>query len=187
MRIPKTITSGDTVVWDDVATEDAQGNAVTSTDWTLRYYIRGRSITALNLLAVANGSGWRTTLSGSDANIPAGDYFWEAKVTKSSLIYTIGAGQLKVLPNLSTESGANFDARSQARKDLDAIQLAIRTYGTNAVAEYTIRGRQLRKMPLPDLLLLESRYLNAVNKEEKQATIDAGKGNPHNLRIRFKS
>lgn len=188
MRIPSEITSGDSAVWDDSATVDNLGNAVTSADWTLKYYIVGAG--SLTLTAVAEGTGWRTTLTVAQSDtLEAGTYYWQAVATKGSPEVTdkltLGSGQLKVNANLA-DAEDGFDGRSQAEQDLAAVQAAIRSIvagGGNQ--EYTIGNRSARKYSLADLLALESKLKAEVVREKQAEMIANGLGNPKNMFVRF--
>lgn len=185
MKIPSKIIKGDSVEWTDFPGRDNLGNVVSPPDWTLTYSIRGQTV--LNLTAVADGVNWKTTLSAvQSAALGVGVYFWQSHATRGSDRVTIGQGSFEVLPNLATEA-ANFDGRSQARKDLDAVQAAIRSMiAGGAVQEYTIGTRSIKKMTLSDLMKLESDLKFECKKEEQAELIRNGLGNPHKLFVRFK-
>ena len=115
-----------------------------------------------------------------------GKYYWQAAATKASEKITLSAGQLKIIPSLANAQ-PNFDGRSQVEKDLDAVQSAMRSIiAGGAVQEYTISNRSLRKMTMPDLILLESKLKADLTKEQKAQKIKDGMGNPDALYIRFK-
>ena len=81
---------------------------------------------------------------------------------------------------------AALDGRSQAQKDLDAVQAAIRTIVAGGVVrQYTIGNRSLSKYDLTDLLALETKLKADVNREQKAQLIANGLGNPFNLFVRF--
>jgi hypothetical protein len=55
-------------------------------------------------------------------------WYWQAVATKTGSTVTLGAGQLAVLAALNyTGTPGAVDGRTQAQKDLDAVQAAIRT------------------------------------------------------------
>lgn len=184
MNIPSKIVKSDSTSWVDCATQDVLGNAVTSADWTLTYALRGA--TTLDLTAVAEGDGWKTSISAAQSGgLTAGIYYWQAIVTKGSERITLGSGQITVEADLLAAS-TGFDGRSQARKDLDAVQAAIRAIiSGGAVAEYTIGNRSVRKMGMESLIMLESKLKAEVVREEKAQAIANGLGDPNNLFVRF--
>jgi len=96
-------------------------------------------------------------------------------------------GQIEVQASLAyAGSPAAFDGRTQAQKDLDAVQAAIRSLMTGgATQEYRIGNRSLKRYDLADLLALESQLKATVVRENKAKIIASGLGDPNNLFIRF--
>ena len=190
MNIPAQIRAGDTVKWRDVASADAFGNPVSSGNgWALYYYLRTNTASeGATVTGSAYGTGWEFSIAqGTTAAFDTGQWYWQAEARKSGEHITLGAGQLEVLAALSyAGSPAAFDGRTQAQKDLDAVQAAIRAMiSGGAVAEYTIGSRRLKKMEMADLLTLESSLKAEVKREQKAALIANGLGNPHNIYVRF--
>ena len=189
MKIPAQIRAGDTVKWRDVASRDVFGNAITSSDWTLTYYLRtNTNHEGATVVGTVYGTGWEFLIAqGTTTGFDAGTWYWQAEATKAGEHITLGAGQLTVLAGMSyAGQPAAFDGRTQAQKDLDAVQAAVRAMVSGgAVAEYSIGSRRLKKMELSDLLALESSLKAEVKREQKAAMIANGLGNPHNLFVRF--
>lgn len=183
MKIPSKLTRGDSIAWDDDSTKDNLGNLIDSS-WTLNYVIRGPK--KLDLVSSANGSGWTTSLdSASSSTLTKGIYFWQAFAEKAGSKITLSSGQIEVLEDLSEVTSDNYDGRTQTRKDLDAVQSAIRSIVTGGVQSYTINGRQFNKINLGDLRALESQLKFQVNMEERDQKKKTGQGNPFNLKVRF--
>lgn len=182
MKIPSSLFVGDSATWDDDPTVDRLGNPVDSTLWTLKYVISGA--TALTLTATPKDSGWETVLAKTDsATLGAGDFYWQAYVENGSDRFTLGSGRIR----LTSAAGNAVTGKSQAQQDLDAVQLAMRTMiSGGAVAEYTIGGRSLRKLPLGDLMAMEAKLKSEVAREKKAQNIANGLGNPSNVFVRFK-
>ena len=189
MNIPAQIRAGDTVKWRDDAAADTLGNAVTSGTWTLTYYLRTNTASeGATVVGTAYGQGWELTIAAAtSAGFDAGQWFWQAIATAGSEKLTLGAGQLEVLAALNyTGTPGAFDGRSQAEKDLAAVQSAMRSIiSGGAVAEYTIGSRRLKKMEMADLITLESKLKSEVKREQAAALQAQGLGNPHNLFVRF--
>lgn len=194
MKIPTQIRAGDTVKWRDVATTDVFGNPIESADWDLTYYLRFNAASeASTVVGQAYETGWEFTISAAtSAGFDAGKWFWQAVADDGSEKVTLGAGQLDVLATLSyTGSAAAFDGRSQAQKDLEAVQGAIRTIiAGGAVAEYWIGtgagGRKLKRMTLSELIELESKLKADVVREKRAEMIANGLGDPRKLYVRFR-
>ena len=191
MNIPSEIRAGDTVKWRDDATVDTFGNAIESDVWTLKYYLRANvnreAHTATGTIYL---SGWEFTITAAEsAEFEPGEWYWQAVATRSgpSETITLGYGQLIVEADLSYVSNPGaFDGRSQVKKDLDAVQLAIRTLiAGGAVQEYKIGNRNLKRYDLQDLIQLEGKLKAEVKREEAASLIANGLGNPRNMFVRF--
>ena len=189
MNIPSAIRAGDTVKWRDESTTDVFGNEITSENWTLKYYLRTNARPQGH---TATGSvyesGWEFTISATDsASFEPGTWYFQAVAEYGSEKVTLGAGQLIVEAALeySGVPGA-FDGRSQAKKDLEAVQTAIRTLlSGGAVQEYKIGNRNLKRYDLADLIQLEGRLKSEVKREEQAELMANGLGNPRNMFVRF--
>jgi len=189
VNIPTTIRAGDTVKWRDDASTDVFGNEVTSSDWTLKYYLRTNTASeGATSTGSAYGTGWQFTIAASTtADFDAGNWYWTAVATKDSEVITLGNGSLTVEAAL-TYSGTPgaYDGRTQAQKDLDAVQAAIRAIVDGGVVqEYRIGTRNLKKYDLPDLIQLEGKLKAEVKREQQAELIANGLGNPRNMFVRF--
>ena len=189
MNIPSQIRAADTIKWRDDAGVDNLGIAISSSDYTLTYYLRTNTASeGATVVGTAYGTGWEFTIaSGTSTAFDAGQWFWQAVATKTGSTVTMGSGQLTVLRSLSySGTPGAVDGRSQAQQDLDAVQAAIRAMiSGGAVAEYSIGSRSLKKMATTDLLQLEGKLKAEVKREQAAALIANGLGNPFNLFVRF--
>jgi len=189
VNIPATIQAGDTTSWVDVQTTDYLGNAVTSADYSLTYYLRANTAGAgVTVTGTSSGAGWAFTLSAAaSAAMAAGIWYWQAIAAKTGATITAGTGQATILAALSySGTPGAFDGRTQSAIDLDAVQAAIRSMiSGGAVQEYTIGNRHLRKMSMTDLMELEGRLKARVYREQVAADMANGLGNPRNLFVRF--
>ena len=186
MNIPAFIRAGDSVSWYDDQTTDNLNRTISSPSWTLLYAIRGAAV--LDLTATDADGRWLTIMSKvqSALLVPAGVFYWQAIATKGTDAVTLGSGQIRIDANLLAQS-ADEENRSQAKQDLDAVQKAMRTMiAGGAVAEYSIAGRSLRKIPMADLIMLESKLKVQVQREVKAERMANGLGNPNNVLVRFK-
>ena len=189
MNIPTTIRAGDTVKWRDNPTSDTFGNEVNSDAWTLKYYLRTNTWgDGATITGSAYGTGWEFTIAaGTTTEFEAGTWYWQAVATKDSEVLTLGNGRLEVTAALTySGSPASFDGRSQAQKDLEAVQAAIRAIVSGgAVQEYRIGTRNLKKYELADLIQLEAKLKADVKREQQAELIANGLGNPRNMFVRF--
>jgi hypothetical protein len=188
MNIPAKLAKGDSITFGDDPTVDNLRNTIDSSLWTLKYAIRGA--VSLDLTATASGTGWSTAISAvQSATLKAGKYFWQAYVVDIATglkRITLGKGEIEITPDL-VSSTAIFDGRSQIQTDLESVQAAMRAMvAGGAVQAYTVAGRQIQKMPMSELIVLESKLKAELVRENKAASIANGLGNPHNMYVRFK-
>ena len=62
VQIPATIRAGDTIQWRDVEGVDNLGNAVSSADYTLTYWLRFNAASeGASVVGTAHGTGWQFT------------------------------------------------------------------------------------------------------------------------------
>lgn len=191
MKIPSKIRAGDTIRWRDLPTVDLFGQPVMASSHGLTYYLRtNTNAEGATVNGVADGDGWVFTIAaGTSAAFDPGVWYFQAVATGlvSGDKLTLGSGQIEVEPSLAyAGSPGAFDGRSQAQKDLEAVQGAIRALiNGGGVQEYRIGNRSLKKYELADLLALETKLKAEVAREQKAAMIANGLGNPHNLFVRF--
>ena len=190
MTIPSKVRAGDILQWRDSETQDVFGNAITSTDWSVTYYLRTNTASEAHITSSSVYlSGWQFTVASAvTANFDAGDWYFQGVADKSGAEkQTILSGQFEVLPSLVySGSAAAYDGRSQIRKDLDQVQTAIRAVASGGgVKEYKIGTRQAKKYELAELFQLEAKLKAELAREEASEKIANGLGNPRNLFVRF--
>jgi hypothetical protein len=187
MKIPARIRAGDTSRWREVPFGGNLGEQITAATHSLTFYIRGQAGQGATVQGTPIGEEWTFVFAPT---LVAGTYYWQAVAVEigGTEQTTAGAGSLEILPNLAfSGTPGEYDGRSQARKDLEACQAAIRSLVSGgAVAEYTIGNRRLKKMELSDLLALESKLKADVVREEAAMMIANGMGDPRKLHVRFR-
>ena len=191
MAIPSKIRAGDILQWRDSETQDVFGNAISSPDWSVTYYLRtNKSSEGATVTSSAYLSGWQFTVASSvTTNFAAGTWYYQAVADKSSNEkQTIDSGQIEVLPSLAYTGSTfkPFDGRSQIAKDLELVQTAIRNLASGGVIkEYKIGTRSAKKYEMEELILLESKLKAELKREEAAELVANGRGNPRNLFVRF--
>jgi len=189
VNIPSEIRAGDTVKWRDSSSTDVFGNDITSESWTLKYYLRTNEASeGHTTTGVAYQDGWEFTIAATDSELfGSGTWYFQAIAEKGTEKITLGSGQLTVLPALDyVGTPGAFDGRSQVKKDLEAVQSAIRALlSGGAVQEYRIGNRNLKRYDLADLIQLEGRLKAEVKREEQAELMANGLGNPRNMFVRF--
>lgn len=194
MNIPPSIQAGDSVSWDEAAGVDNLGQPITASGgYALKYAFRGPIAAGnLDLVGTARGTGWRFALSGANTaalntGAAALTWYWQAVATKAAEVVTLGSGIVRVQPSIANQgTGAVYDGRTQAEKDLAAVQAELNARINGGLTiEYTIGNRSLKKEPTPVLLEIESRCKRIVALERRKQAIANGLGNPGRVGIRF--
>lgn len=170
-----------------------------SDGWTLKYRLTPQFSTPtqapIELTAVTNADGERYDITAAPAVTALwkpGSYQWSRWVEKSGARQTLdhAVGQLDVLPDPAA-SAQGDDARSHARKMLEAIEAVLESRATSTQREmvaYTIGSRSIefdKDESKADLLVLHSKYKWLVHDELARERIAAGQSNPRHIGIRF--
>lgn len=155
---PTRITAGDTVRWHKSI------SGYTPPDWTLEYqFASAQGVKTVTATASKDGQGYAVHITATDsATWPAGTYSWRARVRKGEDVYTVGEGLCNLLPVFSQA----IDARSPARRALDAIKEYLANPQSIAVSGYSIRGRSLTQYSLPELWQHHDRLVQEVARED---------------------
>ena len=153
---PATIVAGDLLQWKrtDLGTDYANGS------YTLSYKARleGTGSTVITITASASGDDYLVSVGQSTtASYTAGDYRWQAYITRNSDSerLTIDSGTFEVVAN---RSASTADPRSHPKIMLDKIESILEGRADGDVAAYSINGRSLTKLAIPDLLMWRDRY-----------------------------
>ena len=190
MTFPKTIRAGDYIQWRIPASQDVYGNAISSPDWSVIYYLRTNTApTGVTVNSSAYIDGFQFTIASNVTSTFAnGTWYYQAIANKSGAEkQTIATGQFEVLKSLEFSGTAvNYDGRSQVEKDLETIETAIRNIISGGVIqEYKIGTRTAKKYELSELLTLKSQYKVELVREKQAETMANGLGNPRATFVRF--
>lgn len=174
---PSTANAGDTWRWTRTLADYPA-----SAGWVLSYTLINAA-SKITITAAASGDAHAVTVAaGTTAAYAAGTYDWRARVSLAGEVYTVGEGRITVR---NAYAASTFDARSHARKTLDAIEAVIENRASSAVAEYQIAGRQLKNIPVADLLALRDKYRAEVKREDAAAAVAAGLPDSRRVYVRF--
>ena len=173
---PANLNAGDTARW-----LKALADYPASDGWVLSY----------SLVKAGQRIALSATAQGADhlINVPAattaawvpGAYDYRAGVSLGADMFTVATGRIAINPAF----GAAVDARSHARRTLEAIEATLEGRASRATAEYQIAGRQMKYIPVPELLTLRDRYRRDVRAEDAADRIKAGLGSPGRIYVRF--
>jgi hypothetical protein len=188
VTVPASITAGSTIQWIEPAATVNDAPA-TSASWTLQVDFRtntaGEGATVAGT-ARADG-GWDVALSATTTESwDARTWYWQKRITSGAVVVITGSGTTEVLPSLSfTGDPTAFDGRSQAEKDLDAVQAAIRAIVSKGAKQYSIGNRSYTSNDLGLLMQREAQLKAIVARERAAEKIAQGLGDPRNVFVRF--
>jgi hypothetical protein len=184
MNVPALIYGGDTVKWHEPATPDYSS----TTGWAAAFALRhSTGNDALNITGVSDGAGgWNFTITAAQsAALHANGHWWQMTVTKASERFTLGTGYLTVQANIPA-AGNTYDGRSQAQQDLDAVRAEMRArISGGSVQEYSIGNRSLKKMPMADMIALETKLMADVAREMRADRLAKGMNSGRAVFVRF--
>jgi hypothetical protein len=169
---------------------DVFGQPLDASTHQLRYYLRGNAAgVAETVTGAAQGSEWLFTWLVAESISSPTTYFWQAVATAlvGGANTTLGSGSLTLEPSLEyVGTPGAYDGRTQAEKDLEAVQSAIRTLlAGGSTKEYRIGNRTLKRYDLAELIQLEGKLKADVAREKQAEMIANGLGNPRNMFVRF--
>ena len=190
MTFPQKVIAGDFLQWRIPASQDVFGNSISSPDWSVVYYLgTNTSSEGATVSSSAYNDGFQFSIAATTtANFDAGNWFYQAVANKSGQeTQTIYRGSFEVLATQSySGTPAAYDGRSQLQKDLDSIEVAIRTIiSGGAIKEYKIGTRNAKKYELSELIMLKSQLKAELIREKQAELIANGLGNPRATFVRF--
>lgn len=165
--VPAKIYAGDSVIWDD---PEVPEGATAVVIW-FRTNATGEGVQATG--AIVDGS-WKVTIPATTSSgMAAGTWAYQAVATVSGQPTTYATGRVEVAASLAyAGSPAAIDLRSQAEKDLEAVEEAIRVLQSGAQS-YTIGtgsgGRTFTRVQLRDLVAWRGQLLAQVAAERHAA------------------
>lgn len=174
---PLVVNAGDTVRWTKTLADYPASDG-----WALTYtFINAAG--KFTVAASASGADHAVNASAATtATWPAGDYDWRAQASKAGDVFTVAEGRITVRPSFGA---ATLDARSSARKALEAVEAYLANSNNLSAAEYQIAGRQLRRYSLPELWSHRDRLRQEVAREDAAASAAAGLSSRSRVYVRF--
>lgn len=141
----------------------------------------------LDVVGTADGDGWRLDVPAAQTSTwSPGVYVWHAVLTRGFERVTVGDGQTEILPDLAGMT-AGYDARSAARKALDAARQAMAAWIASGgqVQEVEINGRRVRYRSLAEIRQAIALLELEVAREEAAARVAAGLDTGRRVLVRF--
>lgn len=157
---PASFVAGDTVKWTRRVPgypSDSNTLSYTLITRTAVYQVDGSQV-------VASGDGFAITIpAATTAAWAAGVYRWQSYISDGDgNRYTVGEGELEILPNLQAQTGG-FDDREPDEKMLDAIKdMLSGKLSAGDAQRYTIHGRELQRYTFAELQKLRGQYERRV-------------------------
>jgi len=176
--LPSTVQAGDTLAQTYTLEE------YPAPSWVLTFTLISPAA-KITLAAAAVGSEHAlTATAATTAAWAPGTYAWVAHVASGAYRVTINSGETVIKPDLA--AAATFDARSPAKKALDAIDAALATYGAKAYIQTIQVGERQHTFVSPaDFLKFRDQLRTEVNREQSADRITKGLGAKNRLLVRF--
>lgn len=164
--VPKIIVKNDVVEWVDNSITSCN-LTYTSGDKDLWHYFAGGS--TLSKKATSEGSGWKTSLTSAESgtlvagNVSVSRVLYDTGVTVNPI--TIDTVMIEVRESL-IGIAAPYDGRTDAQKQLDAIDAAITDIITTGISGYKIKGREADYQDLKQLRDMRTELKATVAREK---------------------
>jgi hypothetical protein len=178
---PAVITAGDTLTFTkslpDYPADDG---------WQLSYVLINAA-GKIEFSSAADGFVHKVLAASSvTATWPAGDYAFQAYVTKASNRVTLSTGRITIKPNFA--QATTLDSRSPMRRALESLESAYVDYLGNKqghVAEYEIAGRRMKFRSAAEIWQQIEKLRREVAREDQAARLAAGLSARRRVLVRF--
>ncbi|MGB0131162.1 hypothetical protein [Chlorobium sp.] len=157
---PSKITVGDSVRWTrSFAEYPAPG-------WALSYafVMSGESIRVTGEQSGSSADHLISIPAATSADWTAGTYSYQAYVTSGNDRFVVETGTIVIAPDFTAQS-SGLDNRSLAAKALAALESVILIRTSQPHLEYTIKDRNMRFAPIPELLASRDKLRAEVQRE----------------------
>lgn len=171
--VPSSLRAGDTATW-----RRSLADYPASAGWALSYVLV-KTGTQITIASAASGDDHLVAIAPAvTATWTPGSYSWQERVSIGADIHTTATGSLSIAASFAAAAGG-LDARTHAEKTLAALEAWIESRDI-AVAEYSIGDRQLKNIPIAELLRLRDTY-----RREVRATVGAPQPGRGRVYLRF--
>lgn len=139
------------------------------------------------LTSTDNGDGRHAVNATASATAGwlAGRYNYQITAVSGADRFPVEQGPLEILPNFAAAPSGGLDARTEARKILDAITAMLQGVATDSAKRIKVQGRELERYDLADLLTLRDTLVAEVAREEAAANVAAGLPDRRRAYVRF--
>ena len=180
---PAEIVAGDRLIFRRTDLNTDYSNA----SYTLKYSARleGTGSTEIEITASASGDDYLVEVASAvTAGYTAGQYIWQGYITRNSDAQriTIGTGSWRVIAN---RDSATTDPRSHPRIMVEKIEAILEGRADADVSSYSINGRSLSKIPIPELMQFRDSYKAEYLREVRAERRKKGLGTGSNVKVSF--
>ena len=179
VELPRRITVGDTITWDEVIADFPA-----SASWVVTYNFTSPNARFVSSHAVVNVDDHRITIDTT--KLEEGHYEYAKKVTDSTTTHTLERGVLDVLADLSADT-AGVDRRAYAEKALENIEAMLLGKATKDQTSYSLNGRALSRYSVSELQEWRSSLRVEVRDLREIARRRSGGKSHANIRARMNS
>ncbi len=177
-ELPRNITIGDTVTWDEDLSD-----YLASASWVLTYSFTSPDAQFAST-HVASGDTHQITIDTTDLEV--GQYRYAKTVTDGSERFTLESGYINVEPDLAADT-TGVDRRAYAEKALDAIEAVLAGKATQDQTSYSLNGRALSRYSPDELNAWRASLRIEVADLKAAVRIKSGGKSHRNVRVRFPS
>ena len=154
--------------------------------WVVTYGFVSAAQKSSQITGVDNGDGTHkfTLTAAITQNFAPDLYYYQAFAALGIENVLVRQGRLTVQQNLSSLT-VPYDNRSNTKKILDQINDLLAGRTVRDVDSYTINGRSLVKMKIPELIQLQNHYQAAYDREIRNEKVKRGDRLGGTIRTRF--
>lgn len=178
----KKIIAGDSINW-----VDSFPNFLPYDGWALKARLTPRNPTAAILVidAVVENDQFKIVANATaTATLSAGLYNLVKWVERDDDRHTVEHSTIEVLPNPATMAPGG-DTRSHAAKMVDMIQAVLEGRASKSVQEYKIADREMKYIPIPELIVLLDKYKALLAAENRANSVNKGARLGRKIQVRF--
>ena len=180
---PEKIIAGDRLIFK----RSDLGTDYPNSSYTLKYSARleGTGSTEIEITASASGDDYLIEVASAATNAyTVGTYGWQAYITRNSdsQRLTIDTGTWEVVANRDANTA---DPRTHARIMVEKIESILEGRAASDVNSYSINGRSLTKIPVPELMQFRASYRAEYLREVRKERARNGIGTGATVNVRF--
>lgn len=177
--IPEAITAGDAVAW-----KKTFGDYSAADDWVLSYALT-KSDAQILITAGADGSDHLVNLVATDTDSwAAGEYGFQAYVTKATERYQVDEGIVEIRPNLVAQT-SGYQSLPPCFVIRDAIEAVFEMRATESETSIAVGGRQISEMSHAELHEALSKAKQGCNLWMRRNRRDRGQASGSQIKATF--